>query len=186
MGRSPAALGAGGLVDAGFTVSNSVPQGVKVGFEGGIGMGIPGTPFGFSTGMRNKDERLPEMDSWVNRAVIERAFKGTRAGLDPEALMDLEAQQGQFKSPAVGALAAAAATKKFLPSAGNTGAAIAALLGAGGGAMYHHKTEDSRRQSMLDALRGVYAERGPPIQGQAQVTSHEAPAMITSNAGGDA
>lgn len=152
--------------------------------EFGTGFPIPGLPIQPGVSLKPKDERLPGMDSWVDRNVIERAMKGTREGLDAQALVDLEGDRGRFKTPLTAAALAAALTKYKMPSAGNTGAILAGLIGAGGGALYHNATEGSRRDSMVDALRGVYTERGSfPLQGQQDATSNEPHAMLLSRAG---
>lgn len=157
----------------------------KVAYEFGVGTNLPGTPFNVGTNLKSKEERLPGMNSWVDRDLLERALQGTSEGLDAQALVNMEADRGSLMHPALGALGAGAAVKKYLPKSGNTGAVLAALLGAGGGALYNQFTAGDRRDSMVDALRGVYQERGFPIQGQGHTTASEPQAMLLSQGGGN-
>jgi hypothetical protein len=162
------------------------PNFSKFSSEFTLGTNIPGTPIGVGIGFKPKDERLAGMHGWVPRDTIERASHGLEQGLDPRALMDLEAQQGSLRLPLLGAGAAAALTKYKLPSAGNFGAAIAGLAGGGAAALYHKHTEGDRREQMLDALRGLYRERGFPLRGQHDATANEPQPMLVSRGGGSA
>lgn len=199
MGGAAGALGAKAL-GAGWRGARSLgtalrEEGAKrAALEFGVGLPPLNVPLGgdlklpVSVGlnMKPKTERLDGMNRWVDQKVLERAFTGTSEGLDAQSLMDLEASRGSFLHPLMGAGAAAALTHFKLPSAGPVGTALAGLLGGGAGALYNQSTANSRRGDMAEALRGVYTERGFPIQGQGHATANEAQPMLVSRGGGTA
>jgi hypothetical protein len=187
MGPRPAAPFARGAEDAKIVTASYLEHGInKVAMEFGVGTNLPGTPLNVGYSHKSKEERLPGMNRWVDRDVLERALQGTSDGLDAQALVDLEGDRGRLSHPALGALLGGGLTKHFLPKSGNAGAALASLIGAGSGALYNQATAGDRRDSMVDALRGVYQERGFPLQGQGHSTANEPPSMLLSRGGGAA
>jgi len=62
---------------------------------------VPGLPFTLP-GTITQKERLPGMNEWLPRPLIERVAKGMRQGASPEELAELEAKSGLLSNVGVG------------------------------------------------------------------------------------
>lgn len=151
----------------------------------GVSTQIPGTPIGLSA--REREERLPGMHKWVPRDVIEKAYAGLDAGLDPQAIMEGAADEGRFLSPLLGAGAGAAAMRFGMPRSGPAGLGLGALLGAGAGALYNQATSPGRERDMQEALSGVLREQeaDKPFAHQTSETASESSPMLVARGGSE-
>ena len=158
--------------------------GVKLAFaDFGVGLSIPKTPFTVS--MKDRSERLPGMGAWAPRDTVERAFAGVDAGLDDQAIQNMEEDKGSVSTPVITA-AAAAALAHFglkLPAV-STG-----LVGLGGAAIgnaYHNMTSGKRHRTMAQALAGVHNERSRfPVKGQSRTTASENTPLVIQSGGAE-
>jgi hypothetical protein len=149
------------------------------------------SPQGASLGLSSKDERLEGMNRWVPRSTLERAFEGSAAGFDDQALVEEAVASGNLKHPAVGAVLGAAlahlATRGHAGTLARYGVSpslapkiLGGLVGAGAGSTYNNATAGQRGVEMHEALKGVHHERR-----RAQPTAQEATPLVVSAAGGD-
>jgi len=147
----------------------------------GIGMGIPGTPLSVSgTG---KDVRYEGMRRFVPRSTFERAYEGLDQGLDPQALLELEQNQGTVHHPLMGLLAGSFAGHKLFPKGGIPATVLGGLAGGGAGALYNAATADSRVADMHEAIRGVLSEQNrmqSAVTGQQATTANESTPLLVS------
>lgn len=159
--------------------------GLEKAAEAGIVLGLPNSPLSVSAS--GKHERLPGMRRWVPRDAIERAGLGLDEGLDPQALLELEAQRGRFAWPAVGGALGAGGLRLMMPQSGLAAQAGAGLLGAGAGALAHRAGESARVSDMGEALRGVLYERlmqRSALTGQAPMSAAESTPLVVSRGEG--
>jgi hypothetical protein len=158
----------------------------KLSVDASVGVGIPGLP-GVSVGVKDQRERLPGMSRWVPRSTVERGFDYTDAGLDPEAVADLEGSKGTLAHPLLGAALAAAGARKFAPQSGLLGPLLAGLGGAGLGTLYNQATKDRRIEEGLEAHSGAMREREKfPIRRHPTQTANESTPLAVSRGTGDA
>lgn len=186
-GRAAILGGAGGYA-TGAAVSRGL-DGVKALLKKadfGVGLNIPKTPFGINVGQ--KDERLEGMHRWVPRGYIERAHEGLDAGLDEQAILELEAQRGNAMHPMLGAGAGAAAAHFGLPGSSISTKLLGALVGAGAGSTFNNLTRPLREEDMAEALKGVQLERRnqSALTGQEPMTANESNPLLISHGGGGA
>ena len=161
------------------------PMFYKQNSEFGVSAGIPGTSIGINR--RSREERLPGMHKWVPRDVIEKAHEGLDQGMDPQALLEQSADEGQYLDPLLGAGTGAAAMHFGLPDSGIAGKGLGALLGGGLGAILHQISSQHRQRDMGEALEGVLRERAHEgiIEGQGATTASEPAPMLVSRGGGE-
>jgi hypothetical protein len=173
-------LGSPVLQGAAPQVRQSAGKTMKKVADMGIGVGLPGTPIGLNFG--TKQERLPGMNKWVDRDIIERAYEALDAGLDPQAIMERESERGNLKHPAIGGGMAAALAHFNLPKASPSSTLVAGAGGAALGALYNRFTAKNRASDAAEALKGIARERGP-IRGQDRMTASENTPMIVARSG---
>ena len=155
-------------------------SGMYVGFAKLAEHGVSLSPQGIGFSQSAKDERLPGMNRWVPRQLLENAYAQTDAGFDDKAIEQMAAESGNVEYPMVGAgLGALLAHFGLSKSLGAAG--LGALVGGGAGALYNTATRDQRVGDMHEALKGVHGER----QRMGQPSANEAVPMVVSAAGGD-
>lgn len=158
----------------------------KLGMDIGTSVPLVGMN-GVGMSFKDQRERLPGMSRWVPRAAMERGFDYVDEGLDPESVMDTEADRGSLTVPALGALLSSAAMHKFAPKSGMTGKLLGGMGGAAAGSIYHYNTRDQRAREGLEAYEGAQRERDKfPIRRHAVQTANEASPLAVSRGTTDA
>jgi hypothetical protein len=152
----------------------------------GVGVGIPGTPIGISA-KSHDTERLPGMEHWVPRDMIERGFTGVRNGLDDQAIIDMEGGQNNLRDPALGALVGAVLAHYGAPNGGAVAKGLGATLGAGIGSMYNDVSRPQRQDQMQHALQGIHEEHSKrknsfPVSRQTTSSASAAAPMLIASA----
>lgn len=165
---------------------------------------IPGTPLVLRGG-EIKEERLPGMQRWVDRDMIQRAYAGLSDGISPDELVADEGARGSVLYPAAGAGAAALAANsmgadlaQLAPSLGKHGplAAVLASALAGGvaGGVYQHASAPKRERDMREAIVGAQRDMAqyprhpghaiPQNQKEQGSASAEVPTLLSSTSPG--
>jgi len=155
---------------------------LAVGFQKIAEVSYSVSPQGVTGNLSDKTERLPGMNRWVPRSVLERALQGVDQGYDDRALIEEAASSGNIRDPLLGAaVGAALAHHGIAPTL--TSKVLGGLAGAGLGSFLNRATTGNRESRMREALKGVHRERASLGSTPTSTANESVPLVVSGNNG---